>query len=63
VAEPLHPGVYVEEAAYRSKVIPGVITFLAGVLLGVAAAIVLERLCHPRLLGRRPTRGDAARDA
>jgi hypothetical protein len=43
--EDLHPGIYVEEVAYRSKAIPGVPTlvFLAGVLLGVAAAIALEK--------------------
>jgi uncharacterized protein with ACT and thioredoxin-like domain len=45
--EELHPGVYVEEVAYRSKAIPGVPTValvLAGVLLGVAAAIALEKV-------------------
>jgi hypothetical protein len=50
VPEELYPGVYVEEVAYRSKAIPGVPTFalvLAGVLLGVAAAIALERSSSP----------------
>jgi hypothetical protein len=46
VPEELHPGVYVEEVAYRSRTIPGVptvVVLLAGVLLGVAAGIALER--------------------
>ncbi len=49
--EELHPGVYLEEVAYRSKAIPGVPTlvFLAGVLLGVAAAVALERARRRRL--------------
>lgn len=50
--EDLHPGIYVEEVAYRSKAIPGVPTvvlFLAGVLLGVAAAIALDRARRRRL--------------
>jgi hypothetical protein len=52
VPEDLHPGIYVEEVAYRSKAIPGVATvalILAGVLLGVAAAIAFERARRPRL--------------
>ena len=58
MAEDLHPGVYIEEVAYRSKVIPGVSTviiFLAGVLLGVAAAIALEMLRRRRLPPTPPT--------
>jgi hypothetical protein len=52
VPEDLSPGIYVEEVAYRSKAIPGVPTVaivLAGVLLGVAAAIALERVRRRRL--------------
>jgi phage tail sheath protein FI len=52
VPEDFHPGVYVEEVAYRSKSIPGVptaIIFLVGVLLGVAAAIALETARRRRL--------------
>jgi hypothetical protein len=49
VTEDLNPGVYLEEVAYRSEVIPGVIIFLAGMLLGVAAAIALDMLDRRRL--------------
>lgn len=53
MAEDLHPGVYLEEVAYRAKATPGVptaLTFLVGVLLGAAAAIALgkaRRRCLP----------------
>jgi len=44
VPEPLAPGVYVEEASYRAKVIQGVSTVLVGVGIGVLASIALDRL-------------------
>ena len=48
VPEYLAPGVFVEEASYRSKAIEGVATtgfgaFLFGILLGVFAALAIER--------------------
>lgn len=44
MTEYLQPGVYVEERSFPGKLIDGVATFVAGVLLGVAAAIVVDCL-------------------
>jgi len=42
VTEYLQPGVYVEEVSYRARVIDGVVTFAAGVLLGVVASLLVD---------------------
>ena len=47
--EYLHPGVYVEEVSYRTRVIDGVATFVLGMLVGVAASIAIDRLRRARV--------------
>jgi len=42
--EYLSPGVYVEDVSYRAKAIEGVSTFVLGVVIGVAAAVAVDRL-------------------
>jgi apolipoprotein N-acyltransferase len=58
VPEYLAPGVYVDEVPSESKVIPGVPTgamaFAAGVLLGLVAALALERARRRRHLSPIP---------
>jgi phage tail sheath protein FI len=54
MTEYLHPGVYVEEVSYRTRVIDGVATLVVGMLIGVAASIAIDRLCRPRNGGGRP---------
>jgi phage tail sheath protein FI len=44
MTEYLHPGVYVEEVSYRTKVIDGVATLVVGMLIGVAVSIAIDRL-------------------
>jgi hypothetical protein len=46
--EDQHPGVYIDEDRGPARVIEGVATFLAGVLLGVATVIAIERLRRSR---------------
>jgi phage tail sheath protein FI len=53
MTEYLHPGVYVEEVNYRTKVIDGVATLVVGMLIGVAASIAIDRLRRARNGGRR----------
>jgi hypothetical protein len=47
VPEVLAPGVFLEEASYRSKAIDGVSTavgpFVLGILLGLSAALAVDR--------------------
>jgi hypothetical protein len=47
--EYLHPGVYIEEVSYRTKVIDGVVTLVVGMLVGVATSIAIDRLRRARV--------------
>lgn len=57
--EYLAPGVYVEEVSYRSKAIDGVATtgvgaFVVGIVLGLFAAIAIDRARRRRRYQRQP---------